>query len=244
MADGVRVAGWSGPRNISTAMMRAWENRPDTTVVDEPLYAHYLHATGVEHPGRDEVLASQPTVWREVVERLLGPVPGGHGVWYQKHMCHHLTAEVGLDWLDGLRNVLLIRDPHEVLLSLTKVFPDAGVADTGLPQQVRLYEHLVESTGTAPPVLDARDVLEQPRTMLALMCDAVGVAFDESMLSWPAGARETDGVWAPHWYASVEASTGWAPYRPRTEELPDDLRPVLEECRELYAALHAQRLRP
>lgn len=232
-----RLAVWSGPRNISTAMMRAWGQRPDTVVCDEPLYAHYLDVTGLPHPGRDDVLAAHETDWRKVADWLTGPLPDGKTVFYQKHMAHHLLADVKRDWLDQLTHVLLIRDPREMLTSLVKVTPHPTAADTGLPQQVELLDRL----GTIP-VIDARDVLEDPPGMLRAMCQAVAVPYTAAMLSWPAGPRDTDGVWAPYWYDAVNASTGFQPYRPKRDPVPDRLRPVLKECETLYQRLHASRL--
>src|SRR5436190_9738229 len=155
----VRIAMWSGPRNISTAMMRSWGNRPDTFVCDEPLYAHYLQKTGYDHPGADEVIASHEPDWKKVVEWLTGPVPGGKPVFYQKHMAHHLLPEIERDWLASLTHAFLIRDPREMLLSLVKVMPHPAALDTGLPQQLELFRSVRAATGHTPPVIDARDVL-------------------------------------------------------------------------------------
>lgn len=176
-AEPVRLAVWSGPRNISTALMRSWENRGDTVVVDEPLYAHYLQATGLDHPGRDEVIAAGETDWRRAVARLVGPVPGGAGVFYQKHMAHHLLPGMDRGWVSRLTNVLLIRDPREVVASYVRSRATVTVDDTGLPQQVGLHREL------APPVLDAADVLRRPGPYLRALCDHVGVAFTARMLA-------------------------------------------------------------
>jgi hypothetical protein len=235
---GIRVAMWSGPRNISTAMMRAWENRKDTVVCDEPFYAHYLKETGVGHPGREEVFASQESDWRKVVEQLTGPIPRGRAIYYQKHMAHHLLPRMGREWLRKLRNAFLIRDPREMITSLIKVTPDITVEDTGLPQQVELLEAL----GGGLPVLDARDVLENPRGMLVALCEGLGVPFDEAMLLWPPGPRDTDGVWAKYWYAAVEKSTGFQEYRPKSDSVPARLEAVYNECRRHYDRLYERRL--
>lgn len=233
---------WSGPRNISTAMMRAWENRPDTAVVDEPLYAHYLKETGLDHPGREEVIAACETDWRKVAAFLTGPIPRGRSIWYQKHMSHHLLAGIDREWLRGLRHAFLIREPKEMLDSLVRVMPRAGLEDTGLPQQVELFELVRSWTGRVPPVVDARDVLGDPRGVLSALCGALGVSFREEMLSWPPGRRESDGVWAPHWYAAVERSTGFQPHTEREIELPSSLRDLHDACRGLYERLHVHRL--
>jgi hypothetical protein len=227
---------WSGPRNLSTAMMRSFENRADCTVVDEPLYAAYLAATGLDHPGRDDVLAAQPTDWRTVVERLRsGPV--ATPLQYQKHMTHHLLPGMDRSALGGLRHAFLVRDPERVLTSYAKVRDEPTLEDLGLPQQVELFETY------GGPVVDAADVLRDPRGTLGALCGALGTDFDEAMLSWPAGPRDSDGVWAPHWYAGVEASTGFAPYSPGSgDPLPERLRPLLERCRPYYDALAPHRL--
>jgi hypothetical protein len=234
---------WSGPRNISTALMRSWESRDDTFVCDEPLYAHYLSRTNVGHPGREEVLAAQETDWREVVEYLTGDIPGGKSVFYQKHMAHHLLPGMDRGWVRSVTNAFLIRDPREMLTSLIRVTPSPTVEDTGLPQQRELFERLREESGVAPPVLDAKDILDNPRGVLDALCATLAVPFQEAMLSWQAGPRETDGVWAKFWYGAVEKSTGFQPYTPKTDPVPERLRAVYEECRVSYDKLYEHRLR-
>lgn len=238
-----RIAMWSGPRNISTAMMRAWGNRPDTYVCDEPLYAHYLLMTGLPHPGRDEVIQHHETDWRKVVAWLTGPVPDGRRIFYQKHMAHHLLPHMDRAWLAGLRHCMLIRHPAEMLTSLIKVTPNPRLEDTGLPQQVEILELVRERTGQPPPVIDAKDVLTDPRRMLELLCNVLAVEYCDAMLSWPPGRRETDGIWAKHWYAAVERSTGFELYRPKHEMVPSHLHSVLAECERIYEQLFAMRLR-
>jgi len=240
--SGTYIGMWSGPRNISTALMRSWESRADCFVSDEPLYAHYLKVTGLDHPARDEIIEQHEWDWKLVTRSLVGPIPQGKSVWYQKHMCHHLTADVGRKWILQLRNVFLIREPAEMITSFIKVIADPKPADLGLPQQVELWEWIRARTGEKPLVIDARDVLENPRGMLDQLCRRVGVAFDEAMLHWEPGPRQTDGVWAPHWYANVYKSTTFAPYRPKNEQVPSHLAGVLEECRELYHTLAQHRL--
>ena len=241
--DVLRLAVWSGPRNVSTALMRAWENRGDTLVVDEPLYAHYLDATGLDHPGRDEVVAAGETDWRAVVDGLLGPVPGGVRVLYQKHMAHHLLPGVERGWIGGMTNVLLIRDPAEVVASYVRSRSDVTVADIGLVQQVELYDDL-SAAGAAPLVIDAADLLRRPGDHLRAWCDRLGLAFTDRMLSWPPGPRPTDGVWAPHWYDAVRRSTGFEPYRRREVALDGAAAEVAAACRPLYERLHGVRWRP
>jgi hypothetical protein len=228
----VRIAMWSGPRNLSTATMRAWENRPDTVVVDEPLYAYYLAATGIDHPGRDAVIASQPTDWRTVVATLTeAPLPEPATLEYQKHMTHHVLPDVDLGTLAPLRHAFLIRDPRRVLASYARVREQPTLEDLGLPQQVALFRRF------GGPVVDSDDLLRAPETTLRRLCSALDVPFDAAMLSWPAGPRDSDGVWAPHWYASVEASTGFGPYRETPPDLPEHLHPLAETCRPYYDEL-------
>ena len=244
VSDPIRVAMWSGPRNLSTALMRSWGSRPDTAVVDEPLYAVYLTKTGLDHPGRDDVLASQPTDWETVAATLSGPIPAGASIWYQKHMAHHLLAHVGRVWLDdpSFRHAFLIRDPAAMVVSLDKVMQDPTLADTGLPQQVELFDRIAQRDGAAPPVIDASDVVRDPASALGALCARLGVPFDAAMLSWAPGPRATDGVWAEHWYASVERSTGFAPPRAEAADVPVRLAPLVDACRRLYDTLAPHRL--
>jgi Sulfotransferase domain len=234
----VRLAVWSGPRNLSTAMMRSWENRGDTVVIDEPLYASYLVRTGIDHPGREEVIASQPTDVAEAVSRLHEPVPDGVRLHYAKHMAHHLLPEDDLAWTTGFRNVLLIRDPAEVVASYVRSREACEPVDIGLLQQVRL----LDTWGETPPVVDAGDFLRDPEAHLRWLCDWLDVPFTDRMLSWPAGPRDSDGVWAPHWYDAVRRSTGFEPRRPRHVELSPHHADVAETCRPAYDRLHAIRL--
>lgn len=238
----IRIAMWSGPRNISTAMMRSWGNRPDTFVCDEPLYAHYLKQTNHDHPGSDEVVQSHETDWRKVVNWLTGPVPDGKEVFYQKHMSHHLLPNIDKDWLDKLTHCFLIRDPHEMLTSLIKHIPNPTIEDTGLPQQIKLVRYLKNQSGSTPIIMDARDILSNPQKMLIKLCLNLGVVYMDDMLTWPPGRRATDGIWAKHWYAAVEKSTGFQPYKPKNESVPSEHQKLLAQCVECYQELYAQRL--
>jgi hypothetical protein len=239
----VRIAMWSGPRNISTAMMRAWENRNDTVVVDEPFYAFYLQQTDVDHPGAEEVMAQGETDWRKVIAQLTGPVSNGARIFYQKQMTHHLLPEISREWLGEMTNCFLIRNPAEVIASYIKKNPDPVLGDLGFVQQADIFDFVRRKTGSVPPILDAADVLRNPERMLRLLCDAVAVEFNEAMLSWPLGRRETDGVWAKYWYAEVERSTSFQPYRERKVEVPENLRAVHARCQGIYEDLYQHRLR-
>ncbi len=223
-------------------MMRAWETRPDTVVFDEPLYAHYLKKTGREHPGREEIIDAYDTDWRRVVDQLTGPIQGEASIFYQKHMGHHLLPNMGTDWVIDLRNAFLIREPSAMLTSLMEVLPEPTLADTGLKQQWTLFEKLRASTGTTPPVLTARDVLTDPEDTLRALCEALGVPFNDTMLSWPPGRRESDGLWAKYWYDTVEQSTGFRPYEPKEATVPDRLQDLLAKCQTYYDRLYEHRL--
>ncbi len=235
MSEGLRLAVWSGPRNISTALMRSFENRPDTTVVDEPLYAYFLSVTGLEHPGREEVLASGETDWRKVVASLTAP---RDGLFYQKHMAHHLVGEIEWGWIASLTNVLLIRSPEQVVSSYLGSRADVTAEDIGLEKQWRLYELL----GRRPPVIDAADFLHDPEGHLRYLCSYAGVDFTKAMLSWPAGPRPSDGIWARYWYEAVISSTGFRPYEKRPVHLSAPAAKVVAEVRPYYERLHAERV--
>jgi len=233
---------WSGPRNISTAMLRAWENRDDTWVCDEPLYAHYLRRTGRPHPGAEEVMARHEGDWRAVTAALVGPIPHGRRIYYQKQMAHHLLPEIERAWLDRCRHAFLIRSPRQMLASLARHFPQPSLADTGLPQQWEIFERVSDKNGSAPPVIDSRDVLTDPRGQLRALCEALELPFSESMLSWPSGPRATDGSWARHWYDEVRQTTGFRPYRDKPTRLAPELEPLLALCMPYYERLYRQRL--
>jgi len=239
----IRIAMWSGPRNISTAMMRAWGNRGDTVVIDEPFYAYYLKATGKEHPGAQEVIVTGEIDWGKVVAQLTGPIPKGKRIFFQKHMTHHFLPEVDRQWLEAVTNCFLIRDPREVIASYIKKRENPAVEDLGFVQQAEIFEFVRARAKLLPPILDARDVLENPERMLRLLCGAVGVEFSESMLSWPPGLRETDGIWARYWYGEVAKTTSFRPYRPSHDEVPERLYKIYQRCHEYYDRLYQYRLR-
>jgi hypothetical protein len=242
----LRIGLWSGPRNVSTAVMYSFAQRRDARVVDEPLYGYYLESSGVIHPGRDEVIAAMDTDGRRVVrEVILGDYD--RPVVLFKLMAHHLE---GLDWafLERLTNVLLVRDPADVVRSLRHQVPNPDLRDTGMELQSRIHDYL-EERGRTTPVVDARGLLNEPRGVLSALCDAVGIEWDEAMLAWEPGARPEDGVWAPHWYHNVHLSSGFQPYSEKSEPVPEELVPLVEECRPYYdrlleGAIHAPGRKP
>lgn len=239
----VRIAMWSGPRNISTALMRSFEARGDAAVVDEPFYAAYLLRTGLDHPMREEVIASQSTDPGEIERKLVGPVPGDKAVWYQKHMTLHMLPDFALDWMAHVRNAFLIRHPRAVLASYALRRSAVTALDIGFVQQRELFEREADRLGAAPPVIDAADVLENPAATLERLCAALEIPFTPTMLEWPAGRRSTDGVWAPAWYLSVERSTGFEAQRPTPDApLAPHLQALADEAQPHYEALREHRL--
>jgi hypothetical protein len=239
----IRIAMWSGPRNISTAMMRSFEARGDAAVSDEPFYAAYLHRTGINHPMRDEVMASQPRDQVKVAAMLVGPVPGNKPIWYQKHMTLHLLEGDGRGWMSQMRNAFLIRDPKSVLASYAMKRDQVTLADIGFVQQRELFDAEATRLGAPPPVVDCTDILANPAGTLARLCDALGIPYTSSMLRWPPGRRATDGVWAPAWYQSVEKSTGFeSPKAGAAVELPPHLKALADQAQPHYEALRRHRL--
>jgi hypothetical protein len=206
----MRIAMWSGPRNLSTAMMYAFGARPDFAVVDEPFYAAYLARTGLDHPMRDQIIESQPTDPNTVAATLTGPVPGGKPHFYQKHMTQHMIPGVPRNWFGQVRHVFLIRHPARVVASFGAKYDNPTLADIGFAQQTEIFDELT-AQGIVPLVIDSADIRRDPRGMLARLCAALDLPFDPAMLSWPKGGHPSDGVWAPHWYGAVHASTGFAP---------------------------------
>jgi hypothetical protein len=238
--DCLKLSVWSGPRNVSTALMYAFRERPDTLVIDEPLYGHYLEVTEAEHPGEEEVLYAMDRDGDRVVrEVLLGPCE--RPVHFFKNMAHHLT-DLDRKFLAGITNVLLTRDPNEMLPSLARVLRHPTIRDTGFDRQMEILDHVLDH-GEEPIVLDARQLLLDPRAVLRKTCDALDIPFYEAMLRWPAGPKPEDGIWAKHWYANVHASTGFAAYEPKTEPVPESLRPLLDECLPLYERLSRYAIR-
>lgn len=245
--DTKRICLWSGPRNVSTAVMYAFAQRSDTQVIDEPLYAHYLQtkygaeALNSTHPGPTEVMASMSTDSEEVIRKvILGPCE--KPVLFMKQMAHHLI-DIDLRFLERTLNVFLIRDPREMLPSLTRVIGTPTLADTGFKTQHDLLIAL-RDVGQSPPVLDARLLLEDPASVLAQLCERLGLRFEDSMLSWEAGGNPADGVWARYWYQNVHRSTGFAPYRPKSEPFPAELEVVFAECSPYYEVLRREAICP
>ena len=235
-AEAVRISMWSGPRNISTAMMRSFSSRPECRVVDEPFYAYYLSKTGLPHPMREEVIASQPTDWHIVANDLNAPLPEGKSL-YIKHMTQHMLDKVDLTVFVAHRNVFLIRDPKRVIASYAANWDRISTDDIGIKRQTEIFEEIRKLTGSPAPVVEAEDILKNPEATLQKLCVALDIEWRAEMLSWPKGRHPEDGVWADHWYASVEASTGFSPYEEREITLSAEQTELLEEQIPYYEKL-------
>ncbi|CUI01331.1 sulfotransferase-like domain-containing protein [Leisingera aquaemixtae] len=237
----MRIAMWSGPRNLSTAMMYAFGNRGDCAVVDEPFYAAYLAMTGLDHPMRSEILDSQPQDPEAVAKALLGPVPGAKPYYYQKHMTQHMIPGVPRDWMREAVNVFLIRHPARVIASYAAKRENPTLEDIGFRQQAELFD-LVRSWGQTPVVVDSHDIRENSAAKLEQLCDAIGIPYSPKMLSWPKGGHKDDGVWAEHWYGAVWSSTGFAGAEGPLPDVPDALQPVLQAAMPYYEQMKAVKI--
>ncbi|MFQ6612562.1 MAG: HAD family hydrolase [Fidelibacterota bacterium] len=238
----IRIAMWSGPRNISTVMMRSFSSRSDTIVTDEPFYSFYLLETGLNHPGREEIIQSQPTDWDEIVAWLTGPLPGGKTIWYQKHMAHHILPGHDLSWIKKMVNCFLIRNPKDVIVSYIRVNKLEKADELGFPQQKWLYDELRNSADCPIVIVDSDEILTNPRKALSALCQSIGIDFDERMLTWPRGIQPTDGVWAKYWYGNLKESTTFLPRRAEQKTLPDKYQDLYLECLPYYQELYARRL--
>jgi hypothetical protein len=238
----LRIAMWSGPRNLSTAVMRSFSSRSDTFVSDEPFYGCFLKTTGADHPLREEVIAAMDCEWHSVLASLRGDPADGAPVWYQKHMWHHMAGPIGYDDFAGFTHAFLIRDPAQMIASYLRKRESAAFENFGLDRQAEFFEREADRLGRAPPVVDANDVLADPAGVLSRLCAALAIPWEPAMLSWPPGRRETDGPWAPHWYAAVEKSTGFGPPETGPVELPGEARELADRCRPYYERLAEHRL--
>ncbi len=237
-----RIAMWSGPRNISTAMMRAWENRSDCAVWDEPLYGYYLYKTGLPHPGADEIIADQGHDWLGIVRHCTGEAPHRKSVFYQKHMTLHLLPEMDRGWLSKLTHCFLIRDPESVIASYAAVRDDVTLDDIGFVQQAELYDFVADLIQGEPLVIDSKDFLLDPEAMLIAICARLELKFEPGMLQWPPGPRESDGIWGKYWYDSVWNSSGFAPYREKSLSLSAREIAIADKARSYYEHLYRYRL--
>lgn len=239
----IRIAMWSGPRNLSTAMMRSFGSRPDTFVSDEPFYGCFLKDSGADHPMRDEVVEAMDCDWSRVMSNLRGATPTGKPVWYQKHMWHHMVGPIGHSDFDGFVHAFLIREPERMIASYLRKREAAAFDDFGLEKQAEFFAREADRLGHAPPVVDANDVLAAPEAVLPALCTSLGIGWDRAMLAWEPGRRPTDGPWAPHWYGAVEASTGFGPPETDLIQLSGEAQRVADRCRPYYEQLARHRIR-
>jgi Sulfotransferase domain len=232
----VRIAMWSGPRNISTAMMRSFSSRADCAVSDEPFYGAYLKQTGERHAMADQIIANMDCDWQSVAAALRGAVPDGKPVWYQKHMSHHMERPVSVDDFPTLCHVFLIRDPDLMVASYRHKNELRDAAQLGFERLVAYHRRVSEQTGRSASVIDSNRLLADPETMLQALCAAIGIDWDPAMLSWPNGPHPSDGIWAPHWYNAVWNSAGFgAPTQP--SQLSLDEQAIANACRASYETL-------
>lgn len=242
--DPLRIAIWSGPRNLSTTLMRSFGARPDTACIDEPFYAAWLATTRARHPMADEIIAQGETDPEAVARALAGPAPGGRPIFYQKHMTHHLLSHFPTGWMAACRHAMLIRDPRRVLASFARKHEEASLEAIGAPQTAFILEAIERETDRTPPVVDSDAILRNPRGVLSKLCAALDISFDEAMLSWPAGARPEDGIWGAHWYDAVQASTGFGPPSETPPALDAHLEEIAIAATPCYGELLARAIQP
>jgi hypothetical protein len=240
----LRIAMWSGPRNLSTAMMRSFDSRSDTFVSDEPFYGAFLRTTGADHPMRDEVISAMDCDWQSVMDSLRGGAADGSSVWYQKHMWHHMAGPIGYDDFEGFTHAFLIREPERMIASYLRKRESAAFEGFGLDRQAEFFDREADRLGVAPPGGDANYVLGDPQRVLARLCAALGIPSEPAMLSWAPGRRDTDGPWASHWYGAVEASTGFGAPETGRVDLPDEAQRLADRCRPYYERLAKYRILP
>lgn len=236
------IAMWSGPRNLSTALMRSFENRSDTAVIDEPFYAHFLKQTNINHPGRNEIISTLDSNWDSIVLKITGPIPQNKSIWYQKHMAQHNLEGCDLNWIKSFHNCILIRDPKYVIPSYNKEYSLSDEKLLGYCQQLNLIRILEDEESITPPIFDATDILEKPEKALKKICISVGIRFSQKMLKWPKGKRKSDGIWAKYWYRNVENSSGFQPIQKKNIVIDKKLIPLYDKCLADYNSMYEKRI--
>lgn len=239
----IRIAMWSGPRNISTAMMRSFGSRSDTFVSDEPFYGAYLASTGDPQPMAGEIIADMDCDWHSIADAMRAESPDGSPVWYQKHMPHHMEGPIDIRDFPDTRHAFLIRDPRRVASSYANKRTAIRPEHLGVARQRRYFEMEADRLGHAPPVVDTSDILANPAAMLSKLCDALEIRWDTAMLGWSKGPHPEDGIWGAHWYDKVNSSTGFGPPPGDLPPLAPEFADVAEACRDDYEALARHRLR-
>ena len=235
MSNNIIISMWSGPRNLSTALMRSFGNRSDVTnVLDEPFYASYLVSTNKDHPMKKEVIQSQLTNIDDVKKNCQ---VANKGVTYQKHMTHHIIDK-DYSWMNELINCFLIRNPKMVVHSFMKSWNDGGFEDIGFQQQYDIYKYVQENINDNPIIIDASKLRNDPKRVLSKFCEIVGLEWDEKMLSWSTGLKDYDGVWAKHWYPSVLNSTSFKPESKKQINLSDNEKTIVDRAMPIYEELY------
>ena len=236
----LRIAMWSGPRNISTAMMRSFSSRSDTYVSDEPFYANYLMRTGIDHPGREEIIESYDTDYDSVISDLQNDIPDNKSIWYQKHMAQHIDPTDNLNWTNNFLNCLLIRNPNEVIPSFLQKSSITDLDELGYSQQLKLLKYHDYKI----PTVDAKDILLNPKSMLTKICSFFKIEFEKEMLFWNQGPHPQDGIWGKYWYDRLWESTTFSTYKENTSFVDDQYKDLLEKCTIIYNELYKYRIRP
>ena len=231
---------WSGPRNISTAMMRSFSSRSDTYVSDEPFYANYLMRTGIDHPGREEIIESYDTDYDSVISDLQNDIPDNKSIWYQKHMAQHIDPTDNLNWTNNFLNCLLIRNPNEVIPSFLQKSSITDLDELGYSQQLKLLKYHDYKI----PTVDAKDILLNPKSMLTKICSFFKIEFEKEMLFWNQGSHPQDGIWGKYWYDRLWESTTFSTYKENTSFVDDQYKDLLEKCTIIYNELYKYRIRP
>ena len=238
-----RIAMWSGPRNISTAMMRSFQSRGDTFVSDEPMYGHFLSITKTDHPLREEVIASMETNRKKLHSYLSTFTPSKHSIWYQKQMTQHILIDDNLEWIKNLSNVFLIRDPKQVILSYLKKFKLEDDSLIGFIQLKRIFDYVINNMDSDPIVVDANDILRNPSVILNRLCSELKIPYSDKMLSWEKGYRDTDGVWGSHWYDNVVNTDQFISFKKSEELLPEKYFNIYNKSMEIYNELYNYRIK-
>lgn len=227
------IACWSGPRNISTALMRSWSSRKDTFVTDEPFYAYYLKETQMNHPMHKKIINHYLSDYDEIVNHLINEIPNRKNIWYQKHMAHHLIDLSKIDWIKKCENCILIRHPKEVISSYTAKNELNCVTELGYPQQFELAKFLKKSNCSFK-IIDSADLLKNPKEILFEWCESINIQFDESMLHWKRGDHPNDGIWWPHWYNNVIETTGFQKYKKKDISIENEYDSIYNDSMEYY----------
>ena len=230
----IRIAMWSGPRNISTTMMRAFGNRPDTFASDEPFYGYFLKTTNTDHPMKNEVISKYQTNWSDIKDYLTGPIPNNKPIWYQKQMTQHLLANDSIEWTDKVTNCFLIRDPKDVIVSYAKIYDKMTPELLGFPQLLKVFNHTLKSSKVKPIVINSLNILKEPKPMLKTLCESLDITFTDNMLTWEVGPKEYEGIWGKHWYKQLHSTTGFIKYEKKDKTLPNSLLKLYNECNHYY----------